>query len=67
MRLANEAKSYATQANAIKKLAQVFGADFETRADLRWMISVNSAGRFVPVVVGIQWAGVAHAGVAVVG
>jgi hypothetical protein len=48
MRLFNNADSYATPENAVKKLRKLAGDEFER---MHWVIAVNEEGRFVPVVI----------------
>jgi len=47
MRLFEQANSYATQANAMKKLTAMLGTEVD---QYRWLIGVTSEGRYVPVV-----------------
>lgn len=60
---------YATRENAEKKLAKELAKAGSSLTDtnIRYLIGVNEAGRFVPVLVGAQFAGFAHAGIMVVG
>ena len=49
MNLLPNAKGYATQENAIKKLQDALG---DSMAETRWVITVNTEGRYVPTLVG---------------
>lgn len=51
MRLVNEAKNYKTAANAEKALGVALAKIGKTVDNARFLIAVNSEGRFVPVVV----------------
>lgn len=68
MRMFNNAKGYATEGNALKKLRAVLGADLQK---WRYTIAVNESGRFVPVVHGHAdgrpYAMLAHCGICVSG
>jgi len=51
MRLFNDAKGYATQANAIQKLERTLSIAFNLPIDdVQWMVVVNDKGRYVPAV-----------------
>ena len=65
----NISPTYATAANAEKKLRKVMGDTIDTNK-VRWMIAVNSDGRFFPVVVHDTHHAplvLAHEGICVVG
>ena len=47
MRMFDNARAYLTQENAIKKLDREINRD-----EYRWIVAVNSDGKFVPVVLG---------------
>jgi hypothetical protein len=68
MRLFENVKGYATEANAVRKLNKVLGERLE---EFRYVITVNSEGRFVPVVVStpkdVMKAQLPHLGIAVYG
>ena len=49
MNLLPDAKGYATQANAIKKLKTALGDSID---EVRWVIAGNTEGRYVPTLVG---------------
>lgn len=57
------AATYATRANAIRKLSTVVG----DLRDYHWLISTNEQGRFIPVVIGSQHMHLAHSGICVAG
>ena len=65
MKLFDRATSYKTAANAERKLANVLGSQLDKT---HWLIAVNTAGRFVPVVQsnGIN-ASLCHVGICVIG
>lgn len=50
MRLFKDAKGYATEELAIKKLVRTLATIDLTTSDVHWAIVVNSYGRFVPVI-----------------
>jgi len=52
MNLLPDAKGYATQALATRKLINVFGENVD---DVRWVITVNTEGRYVPTLVGNEY------------
>lgn len=67
MKLCAEAKGYATVANAVQKLRLKLGDAGLRLEDVRYLIAVNDAGRFVPTLVGEAYVPFVHRGIAVVG
>jgi hypothetical protein len=51
MRLVDDAKSFATEANAIRALDKALKTLGRSRDNVRWLVAVSSKGRFIPVVV----------------
>jgi hypothetical protein len=49
MRIANEAKGYKSVITAEAKLAETLARLGESLDSVRWIMAVNNAGRFVPV------------------
>ena len=68
MNVIKTARTYKTQGNAEIALRKVLGDTFDAT---RWIIAVNSDGRFAPVVVfdrnRPELLGLAHVGITVVG
>jgi hypothetical protein len=50
MRMFNDAPSYVTPENAIKKLDKVLTLMQLTRDDVKWCVIVNCRGRYVPAI-----------------
>ena len=69
MKLCTESKSFASPANAQRALVTALRRQGLVLDDVRWLISVNDAGRFVPVVIysaKTNACGLANAGVSVI-
>lgn len=75
MDMLRTSRTYATRENALKALAKAYcparvdGLDVLAMTGIRYVIAVNEAGRFAPVVLldRPELMGLAHAGVTVIG